>query len=455
MEVKDLFAAIRRFWFLVVASVLAALLLGMAAAYLPKQRYESTATLIVSPASKQIDSTAVDTINFLLPTIATQVQTETFSNQVHQRIGATVDLSGTSLGSSSEPGTSVLHVRATAYRPVTAALLANAAAATLIANHVSPLVKIQLLDPARPAAVPFSPNRSLILFTALVVGLIIGVLAAIGTNAIRPRVSTAAEIRRRFQLEVIGEIPNVRRFPKTTSRLFDPATGNSDLAEAYQRLQTGFQTVIDGHTAVGITSCTAAEGKSAVASGLSWAIASVGTRVVAIDTDLRRPALHEYLGVRIDRGLADVPFGMNPHDLAQRTALPTLRAIAAGRPTQHPTSILHASYAAVLDSFDDSLIIVDMPPVLGAADAALVAMVTKVVVLVTDARHGDPEELEQTLHELRRAGCEVLGVVVNRANVKRSPRLEAYYLGAARAAQQLPQITPKPARPRVQQGRKS
>ena len=86
--------------------------------------------------------------------------------------------------------------------------------------------------------------------------------------------------------------------------------------------------------------------------------------------------------------------------------------------------MLNNAYPQVLDAFSDSRVIVDMPPILGTADAVLIAAMTKAVILVSDIRHGDPDRIGQAIHEFHRAGAKVLGVVLN--HVSRLPRIDYY-----------------------------
>ena len=74
----------------------------------------------------------------------------------------------------------------------------------------------------------------------------------------------------------------------------------------------------------------------------------------------------------------------------------------------------------VLSAVSDRLVLIDTPPILAAAEAMLIAMMAKNVILVIDRKGHASEEIERVLHELRRAKAEVLGVVVNRAKVRRS-----------------------------------
>jgi capsular exopolysaccharide synthesis family protein len=427
MELKELGRALRRFWPLVLLVVGAALALGAAGAFLPKERFRSTSTVIVTPSSGQIDYATADTIRYLLPSIAAQANSETFASQVEQRLPPGTSFDGVKLSVSEEPGTSVLKARAEAFSPELAALAANASTSNLVQRKVSNLINIRVIDRARPPAAAFSPDKPLILLATGAIGIIIAVLAAVAANALRPRVRSASEIRQRFGLEIIGEIPNVREFPQGASRIFDPGAGHFQLVEAFQRLRANTEVVAGERRVIAVTSASAGEGKSAVSAGLAWAMAAMGREVVAVDTDLRRPTLHEYFHLRPGIGVADIPLGVSLNELAQPTDLPTLRVIAAGYATQHPTSVLHSAVPKLLEAFDDALLVIDMPPVLATADAVLVASMVKAVVLVTDARHGDPAELEQVLLELDRTRAAVLGVVLNRTATKRLGRTEAYY----------------------------
>jgi Mrp family chromosome partitioning ATPase len=72
-----------------------------------------------------------------------------------------------------------------------------------------------------------------------------------------------------------------------------------------------------------------------------------------------------------------------------------------------------------------------MPPLLGTAEATLIATAIGSVILVVDAHHGHPNELERTLHELERANVQILGVALNRARPMRSRRADNYYTANA------------------------
>ncbi len=433
MELRELIGVIRRFWPITAIVLALALLFGFVAALVPPKRYQSTATILAIPP--KADFLAVSAIQSLLPSYADQVGTGTFANQVKARVqqtDPTLVWENVALSGSAVPGTSLLRAQAESNNPQLSAAAANGAAANLVDTKVSTFVKMKIIDQARPSSVPVSPKRNLILFAATIIGLIGGVLAAIGANVVSPRIRTTKEIWQRFGLEVIAEIPQVRYFPRSPKGLFDPRAGNPKLIEAYRRLYTNFEIVAGERTIVGVVSCTAGEGKSSVTANLAWAAASMGREVVAIDTDLRRPALHKYFGADQEPGIADVPLGANIRGLLRKTDIPTLHMIPAGSAAQHPTPVIYAALPQITGTFTDTLLLVDMPPLLGTAEATLIATAIGAVILVVDAHHGHPNELEQTLHELERANVQVLGVALNRARPIRSKRIDEYYIAAGR-----------------------
>jgi Mrp family chromosome partitioning ATPase len=81
----------------------------------------------------------------------------------------------------------------------------------------------------------------------------------------------------------------------------------------------------------------------------------------------------------------------------------------------------------VVESTEADFVLVDTPPLLTAPEAALAATISKSLLLVVDARRANPEQLEEVLHEIDRAGAEILGVVMNRTKLRRFPRKSPYY----------------------------
>jgi succinoglycan biosynthesis transport protein ExoP len=325
-----------------------------------------------------------------------------------------------------QPGTLVVDVSATHTNPRIAQEIADAAAGQFLTQSVSPIVSFSVADPARVPREPSSPLKGPILLGAGLLGLIAALFSAIGANALRRRVASTDEIRERYGIEVLGEIPAKRRFPASVGELFtDPAF--ADVVEAYQRLRTNLEIAAKRHLFVAVTSCVQGEGKSTVTANLAWTLASIGHSVVAVDCDLRRPTLHKRFELNLEKGVSDIADGVDVGSLAKDTDMQTLTVIPAGDAKRHPAEIVSMAFPRLVDELQDEIVLIDTPPMLGVGETTLIATITKAVLLVIDARHRDPAEVEAVLNELRRTGADVLGAVVNKSHVSRSRRRSYYY----------------------------
>ena len=427
MEFRDLVRTLKRFRLLAVGVFAAVLALGLAAALVPQSKYRADATLLVEPSGQNVDFSDVEAVRFLLPALAERVDTDAFHARVRRDVPPAFRDEDVALSAEVEQGTGLVRLIAEGHDPRAQQVWANAGARTLIDQKVSDRIDISVLDPAELPTSPSSPRKVPILLGSALLGLILAVFAALAANALRREISDSEEIRDRFGLEVLAEIPQSRRFPATAVELFN-GQGDPRVVEAFQRLRTNLGIVSEReHLAITVTSCGASEGKSTVTANLAWVLASLGPDVVAIDCDLRRPALHNYLQVELESGRGNLANnGVDPHSVAQPTRLGSLSVVAAGKTDRHPTEVLYSALPRLLEAFQGKTVLVDTPPMLGVSESMLVATMTQAVLLVIDGRQTARADLEQVLDDLRRANVRVLGAVVNRG--KAASLSAAYYL---------------------------
>jgi Mrp family chromosome partitioning ATPase len=116
-------------------------------------------------------------------------------------------------------------------------------------------------------------------------------------------------------------------------------------------------------------------------------------------------------------------------DLLAPTGNPYLEVIPSGVPERHPADIVTADVPRLLNDLHESerTLIVDCPPLSGAAETKILVAKSDAVVLVVDARRFDPDGLEHALAQLRASGANVLGIVLNRVRRRRSNDAYHYY----------------------------
>ncbi|MDB9315530.1 polysaccharide biosynthesis tyrosine autokinase [Spirulina sp. CS-785/01] len=201
--------------------------------------------------------------------------------------------------------------------------------------------------------------------------------------------------------------------PQHNTRLF---------LEAFRSLSANLRLLVSDHPlrSLVITSATPSEGKSTVAAYLAQASATMDRRVLIVDMDLRRPQVHQRMGVNNWVGLTDiVTADKSSEDVIQRSPFEAnLYILSTGPIPPDPIRLLasqkmHSLMQHLHQTFD--LVIYDAPPLMGLADAQLIAANTNGMVLVAGLGNVKRVVLEQALYDLRVSGLPILGAVANLA----------------------------------------
>lgn len=434
MELSGLLLALRRHWIIALLAVTGFVSIGWASAFLPPDRYSGTAVLFAQPSAGQSDYNSIQAVQFLLPGLAEQAEVRTLTESARKRLPTSLARVDGEFSAVVEPNSSILRISAESQSKAFVAPAANALADELVKqNPATDLLRLSFLDRARSPISPSGPARLPVFAGSLMLGLIAGVLGAVGADAIQRRMDSADEIRIRFGTDILGEIPpfpRLHRHPATTAELF-ASNKYPSVVESFQQLRTNIEIALTTRdlSAITVTSSQVGEGKTTICSALGWVLASVGHETILIDADMRRPRLHELLGGSRGPGVASAVTA-DPHSLTRTTQQSSLYLIPAGVPDRHPAEVISAALPRLLewhDSNPSQLVIVDSPPLGATAEAGLIAAMTKHVILVVNARRNHPEDIEHSLAQLHQAGAEVLGVVVNRARARRHRQTSQRY----------------------------
>jgi non-specific protein-tyrosine kinase len=297
---------------------------------------------------------------------------------------------------------------------------------------------------AEPAVVPDRPVRPNVLQRTLIAA-VVGTALCAGLAFLLEYLDDVARtpelVERAAGLHTLGALTLLRAGAGRTrwgrrSRASTPARvlvaheAHSPHAEAFRILRTNveFAQVDRPCRTLVVTSANPCEGKSTVAVNLAVAMAQAGKRVLLVDADLRRPAVHQTLGLGNEAGLTNLLVqGGEPIDLVQATSLPGfLLVLTSGPIPPNPAELLgSARMAELLVRLADMVdhVILDTPPVLAVADPVVLAGRTDGAILVVDANHTSTHALKRAREALDRAGTNILGVALN----KLSGQSSGYY----------------------------
>ena len=278
---------------------------------------------------------------------------------------------------------------------------------------------IRVVDAAETPAAPSSPDLGLLLFLALAGGLAAAAAAMFAAELLDPRLTSAEEVRAHLGQPVLGIVP--RTAPG------GPDAGRGPLLDAlrFARASLVFSPAPRGRRVVAVTSALPGEGKTFLSARLAESLAQTGQRVLLIDADCRRPAVHEHFGVPLRPGLADVLAGNDV--LPERTwhaAASNLAVLASGGTVSEAADLLESGrFEALLaeSAADFDWILIDTPPLPAAPDAALVAHAAGDVLLVVDAASRSRRPAAAALRQLEAAGARCLGVLLNGVDAPGNP----------------------------------
>jgi len=278
--------------------------------------------------------------------------------------------------------------------------------------------ELELAEAARPADAPSSPRPLENTLFALFASTFLAILAVVGREALAPRLSGARELGRLTGLVPLVVLPSARFRPRPRQA-----------AEAYQTLAADVRLHSTMQRVIVVTSAHSEEERSTVAEGLARALADGGVPTLLVAADLRRPQLHQRLGIPQAPGLAEVLSALEQSggdDAAEviRAAVHApkpdsggrLRVLPTGNPSLHPAALLSGeALGALFDALTRSkyrFVIVEGAPLMGPLDGQLLARSGDAVLVVCRLDRLSPGDATELAELLARIDVPALGAVV-------------------------------------------
>jgi capsular exopolysaccharide synthesis family protein len=282
---------------------------------------------------------------------------------------------------------------------------------------------VEIVDRAKVSMRPDKPKKTLNIALGVVIGLVVGVGLAFFIEYLDTSVKTIDDVERALGAPVLGVIP------QNVGVLLQEGV-ESPHAEAYRVLRTNllFSRKDDKLNTIAIVSAGAGEGKSTTVFNLAAVFAQSGSRVLVVDSDLRRPTLHKLLKVSNSIGLTNLLLRQNRlEEVVQRTSLPSLDFMPSGKLPSSSLGILSSAQMKELitelkQHYD--FVFFDSPPVMGVSDASILASEVDMTVQVIQYRRYPQPMNIRAKQMIEKVGGNLMGIVLNNINMSQD---ESYY----------------------------
>ena len=282
---------------------------------------------------------------------------------------------------------------------------------------------ISIVDRALVPSSPFKPNLMLNVTLGLFLGLILGALAAFVLEQLEEAAVLPADFQRKLGVPLLGATPKLATSADVQEALLE---SKSSLSESYFSILTSiqFSTTHGAPSTLLLTSSQPREGKSTTSLALAQGLAAVGARVLLIDGDMRNPSLHKALGRPLGAGLSNLLTGNGEmEDLIQQTPTPNLWLMMAGQVPPNPAELLSTDaidriLAKASSQYDH--VVIDGPPVLGLADAPLLARAVEGTVLALESQRTRATQARHAIERILAVRGNVIGAVLTKFDMAAS-----------------------------------
>ncbi len=193
-----------------------------------------------------------------------------------------------------------------------------------------------------------------------------------------------------------------------------------NVIEAFKATRTNLMFMLDSNekkNSIVFTSFAPRDGKTTTCLNLAITFAQTGAKILVIDADLRKPAVHRYMKIQSRPGLSDYLASINDETPSiYKTDISNLYVLPAGTIPPNPTELLISKNMEKLLNDCTPLfdyIFIDSPPLGLVTDAAIVGSKTMGVINVVNCENTRSEEIESIKQSVEQAGINLIGCIMN------------------------------------------
>ncbi len=310
---------------------------------------------------------------------------------------------------------------------------------------------LRLIQPARVPRGPIGPSRFRMIMFGLFLSLAAGLGLAYFLEYLDSSIKTVEDVGRYMRLPALGVIPamtgrapaHLRAGGRGKKLIGRNHTGNgeqesksgndrmavmdmrSSAAEAYRVLRTSMLLSAAGRPpkTVLVTSGQPGEGKTTTVVNTAISLAQLGSSVLIIDCDLRKPATHKVLGVDNTNGLSTyLSRDIEVAGLINKLQIPNLSLLPCGPIPPNPAELLSSEkmkglLRSMAEQYDHVLL--DSPPLINVTDPVILSAMVDGVILVVHGGKSTRAVAHRARQELSSVGAKIFGVVLNNVDMQR------------------------------------
>lgn len=286
---------------------------------------------------------------------------------------------------------------------------------------------IEVLDYARPSLIPIKPNLKLNLAIGIILGGFLSVLLIFLILYFDKTIKTRDELEDVYGLTFLGHLPRDVKIDKEVvpyKELYAVNAPRSSFAENCRSITTNIDfmnTTSDSEKrSFVVTSPGPMEGKTTIAANLASTMAEQGSKIIVIDTDLRKPRLHKLFQTDNKVGITTYISGANKVDeIIRHSKVKNLDYISTGPIPPNALQILKSKqfqnlFKALLERYDR--IIFDSPPTSAVSDALVLSKQVDGVILIAKYNTTNKHFLKEATIQFNAINANIIGVILNQAD---------------------------------------
>jgi succinoglycan biosynthesis transport protein ExoP len=290
---------------------------------------------------------------------------------------------------------------------------------------------IMVVDPARIPDHPVKPKKARNVLLAIIVGLTLGVGMAFFFEYLDNTINTPDELERYFKVPFLGVVSKFK-VDTASEEIIVHSNPKSNVAEDFRTIRTNllFSSPDVKKKHILITSPLPGDGKTLQAANIAVSFAQMGKKILLLDGDMRKPRLHEIFNLERSPGLSEYLAGKESRP--QPTGITGLEVFTSGMTCPNPAELLGSKrMKELLESEraknDFDMVIIDSPPILSVADAAILSAVTDGVVLIVNAGSTPRPAIQRAIQQLSDVEAKLIGCVLNDMDFEKESYYYSYY----------------------------